>query len=178
MLMGLGAITAVICIVRTTLSGAVKLMDVTWGGVPNAFARILEINLGIIAACAPIMKPLVRYAQAKATGQDPHNILYRTNTPSMAPSHSTWYQRLKVGSRSPGFGSTSQKSVHWKPFHDPSLPMPQGQDLTTQQSLGLPLEGPRIETDVEGGMSSLHEEKSKRSLQSHLAPKYEAQDQV
>lgn len=153
-------------------------MDVTWGGIPNAFARILEINLGIIGACAPIMKPLARYIHAKATGRDPHGVLYRVNTPSLsiAPSHSSWYRRLKLGSHA--HGSTSDKSGPRNPFHTPPPPLPSGQDLATQQSLSLPIEGPKVETHIQGGEPALHEEKSKRSLQSQLAPRYDAQDQV
>lgn len=155
-------------------------MDVTWGGVPNAFSRIFEINLGIVAACVPIMKPLYRYIHAKATGQDPHNVLYRTHTPSASPSlsnsHRSWYRRLKLGSR--GYGSTSNKSVPWGAVHYPSLRQPSGQDLGTQQSLNLPLEGPRVETHIEGGLPNLHEEKSKRSLQSQLGPVHSPLDRV
>ncbi|KAI4187397.1 MAG: hypothetical protein LQ348_004087 [Seirophora lacunosa] len=180
MLMGLGVVTAAICIVRTALSGSVKSMDVTWGGVPNAFSRIFEINLGIVAACVPIMKPLYRYIHAKATGQDPHNVLYRTHTPSASPSlsnsHRSWYRRLKLGSR--GYGSTSNKSVPWGAVHYPSLRQPSGQDLGTQQSLNLPLEGPRVETHIEGGLPNLHEEKSKRSLQSQLGPVHSPLDRI
>lgn len=161
---------------RTALSGEIKSVDVTWEGIPNAFARIFEINLGIIGACVPIMKPLFRYIHAKATGQDPHNVLYRTNTPSKAPSPSTWYQRLRFGSR--GYGSSSSKPPPWNQFHAPSPQTPPGQDLATQQSLGLPIEGPKVETHMQGEVPILHEEKSKRSLQSQLAPRYEAQDQV
>ena len=172
--------TAIICIVRTALSGEIKSPDVTWAGVPNAMARILEINLGIIAACAPIMKPLIRYMHARATGRDPREVLFRTNTPSATVSHSSWYKRLR-------FGSTSNKSLLRNPFHNPSLqqqqkppPSEQQQDLTTQQSLGLPLEGPRVETYIEGGIvpGLLHEEKSKRSLQSQWGPMYDVQDRV
>ena len=56
MLMGLGVFTAVACVVRTALSGQIKSADLTWEGIPNAIARILEVNLGIIAACTPMMR--------------------------------------------------------------------------------------------------------------------------
>lgn len=167
--------TAIICIVRTAFSGEIKSTDVTWDGIPNALARILEINLGIIAACTPIMKPFIRYVRAKATGNDPHDILYRTNTPSMAQSHPTWYTRFRLGSRK--FGSTSNKSVPWNPFYNPTPQPASKQDLDTQQSFGLPLEGPFVETHVEGGTPNWHKE-SKRSLQSQLGLTMEVQDRV
>lgn len=58
------------------------------------------------------------------------------------------------------------------------MPQPSAPGLDTQQSLGLPLEGPRVETYIEEGAPSLHEEKSKRSLQSQLGPIIDVQDQV
>ncbi|KAL8915510.1 MAG: hypothetical protein Q9171_000075 [Xanthocarpia ochracea] len=105
LLMGLGVITGGICIGRTALSGQIKSMDVSWAGVPNALARVFEINLGIIAACMPIMKPFVRYVKARVTGQDPHDILYRSRTPSVSHPKSTWYTRF--GFSSCPFASTT-----------------------------------------------------------------------
>ncbi|KAL8833065.1 MAG: hypothetical protein Q9170_004527 [Blastenia crenularia] len=162
--------------VRTAFSGEIKSVDVTWEGIPNALARMFEINLGIIAACAPIMKPLVRYVHARATGRDPREVLCRTKTPSVSHSHSMWYRRLKFGSR--GYGSTSDKSLMRNPFHHSAPPPPPVEELLTQQSLGLPLEGPRVETYIEGGTPDSHEERSKRSLQSQWAATYEVQDRV
>ncbi|KAI4109903.1 MAG: hypothetical protein L6R37_000253 [Teloschistes peruensis] len=156
-------------------SGQVKSMDVTWEGVPNALARILEINLGIIAACTPIMKPLVRYVRARVTGNDPHEMLYRATTATRTPSHSTWYSRFKGGPRK--YGSTSNKSVPWNFFHYPNPQLPSKQDITTQQSLGLPLEGAMVHTHIEGGTGHMHKE-SKRSLHSQLDIAMDVQDQV
>ncbi|KAI4233244.1 MAG: hypothetical protein LQ349_004533 [Xanthoria aureola] len=179
-LMGLGVITAGICIGRTALSGQVKTTDVSWAGVPNALARVFEINLGIIAACIPIMKPFVRYVKARATGQDPHDILYRTQTPrtqSMSHSHSTWYSRLRFGSRK--FGSTSDKSGPWKngPYH-PSREPQSKNEVATQQSLALPLEGPRVDTYIEAGLAPVMHKESNRSMHSQLDPTFFVQDRV
>ncbi|KAL8867936.1 MAG: hypothetical protein Q9174_005334 [Haloplaca sp. 1 TL-2023] len=179
--------TGIICIVRTAFSSQVKSMDVTWDGIPNALARILEINLGIIAACSPIMKPLIRFVRAKLTGHDPHDILYRLNTPSMSQAHPSWYARFKLGSRK--FGSTSNKSGPWKatynpphnpPHNAPYNPPPRQTsrpDLVKQQSLGLPLQGPRVERHFEGDLGHLHKQ-SERSLQSDIGLSMEVQDRV
>ncbi|KAL9001765.1 MAG: hypothetical protein Q9188_005275 [Gyalolechia gomerana] len=137
---------------------------------------MFEINLGIIAACAPIMKPLFRYVHARATGRDPREVLYRTRTASASYIHSKWYKRLRFGSR--GYGSTSNKSLQRNPFHYPPVPPLPEQDLVTQQSLHLPLQGPRVETHIEGGASVPHEENPKRSLQSQWGPTFEVQDRV
>ena len=170
-------------------------MDVTWDGVPNALARILEINLGIIASCSPIMKPLIRFVRAKLTGHDPHDILYRPNTPSMSQAHPSWYTRFKLGSRK--FGSTSNKAgpgkpaynppynppynPHYNPQYNPPYNPPPRQpsrpELVTQPSLGLPLQGPRVETHVEGDLGHLHKQ-SERSLQSDMGLSMEVQDRV
>ena len=56
MLMGLGIFTAAASVVRTALSEQIKSDNLTWEGVPNAIARIFEVNLGIIAACTPMMR--------------------------------------------------------------------------------------------------------------------------
>ncbi|KAL9044620.1 MAG: hypothetical protein Q9214_002256 [Letrouitia sp. 1 TL-2023] len=133
-----GPITGIICIVRTAFSSQVKSTDVTWEGLPNALARVFEVNLGIVAACAPTMKPLVRYIHARATGKDPREILLRNTTRSA--SHSHWYYRLKFSSR--GFGTHSGKSEQRNyPFNPgPQVPPPAGV-TNTQQSLSLPLQG-------------------------------------
>ncbi|KAI4220781.1 MAG: hypothetical protein LQ349_008001 [Xanthoria aureola] len=50
--------------------------------------RILfEVNIGKIAACAPILRPFTRYIEARITGQDPHHILREFPTPSFHSSY-------------------------------------------------------------------------------------------
>ncbi|KAL9639431.1 MAG: hypothetical protein Q9204_001090 [Flavoplaca sp. TL-2023a] len=177
MLMGLGVITAGICIGRTALSGQVKSMDVSWAGVPNALARVFEINLGIIAACMPIMKPFVRYVKARATGQDPHDILYRTQTPrTPSMSQPAWYSRFRFGSRK--FGSSSDQSGPWR--NEPYIPTkePTSKELGTQQSLALPLEGPKVERHVDAGLAPVVHKDSDRSMHSQLGPTFLIEDRV
>lgn len=50
-----------------------------------------EVNIGKIAACAPILRPFIRYIKARITGQDPHHIIREFPTPSF---HSSWYSRF------------------------------------------------------------------------------------
>ncbi|KAL8862515.1 MAG: hypothetical protein Q9178_001013 [Gyalolechia marmorata] len=177
LLMGLGVITGGICIGRTALSGQIKSMDVSWAGVPNALARVFEINLGIIAACMPIMKPFVRYVKARATGEDPHDILYRSRTPSVAHPKSTWYTRL--GFSSCPFRSTSNKSgpcMHGP--YNPTKEPPSGPEVNTRQSLTLPLEGPRVDSFAEAGMQPVVHKDSDRSIGSQLYPTFYIHDGV
>ena len=63
-----------------------------------------EVNLGIVLACAPHMKPLFRYVRARISGHDPHAILGRHRRPSVS-HQSFWYQRLLPSSR--------QLSLRW-----------------------------------------------------------------
>lgn len=169
--------TGIICTVRTAFSSQVKSEDVTWEGVPNALARVFEVNLGIVAACAPTMKPLVRYIHARATGKDPREVLLRNTTRSA--SHSHWYYRLKFGSH--GFGTHSGKSEQRNyPFNPgPQIPPPAGV-TNTQQSLSLPLQGVNGTESTSDDLepSSLHGEKSKGSLYSYPGGRHEVFDRV
>ncbi|KAL9028733.1 MAG: hypothetical protein Q9196_002951 [Gyalolechia fulgens] len=165
-----------IIIAQGALSGQVKSSDVTWEGLPNAIARMFEINLGIIAACAPIMKPLYRYLYARATGKDPREVLYRTRTPSVSHTHTTWYKRWRFGSR--GYRSRSSKSLQANPFHYPSVPPLPEQDSVIRQSLHLPLQGLKVEAYIEGETSVLHEEHPTSNLQSDWGLAYEVQERV
>lgn len=75
-LMSLGIITASICVVRTSMSYQVLSNDVSWVGVPAATSRILEVNLGNICACAPILKPLWRYIHVHLNGSSPDAFIF------------------------------------------------------------------------------------------------------
>lgn len=125
-LMGLGIFTAVACVVRTALSGQIKSNNLTWEGIPNAIARIFEVNLGIIAACTPMMRyverdqarfagfilrsplvdldacrPLSRYVYARATGQDPRHFLPPRQRSLSTSSRPRWYDCFRL--RGPSF---------------------------------------------------------------------------
>lgn len=53
----------------------------------------IEVNIGIIAACTPIMKPLVRYIQARISGKDPHGLVRHSSSTKWS-WHPHWYSRL------------------------------------------------------------------------------------
>ncbi|KAL8757326.1 MAG: hypothetical protein Q9199_002310 [Rusavskia elegans] len=69
LLMGLGLITAVCCTVRTALSAAVKSPDVTWDVVANVAWRLPEVNIGIVCANAPALRPIYLYFQGRLASQ-------------------------------------------------------------------------------------------------------------
>ncbi|KAL8789922.1 MAG: hypothetical protein Q9195_006583 [Heterodermia aff. obscurata] len=82
--------TAGITIVRTALSWEITSEDMTWVGVGNAFARIFEINLGIIAACIPLMKPFGRAIRNRLRTQ---RSTERLDSDEDLTKHSHWYSR-------------------------------------------------------------------------------------
>ena len=102
LLMGLGVITGIVCIVRTSYSWEILSDDYTWVGVGNALTRILEVNFAIIGACAPIMRPLVLYLKAKLAearyGHDSESLDSEQTRASQLtwfspPSQTPWYKR-------------------------------------------------------------------------------------
>ena len=101
LLMGLGLVTAVACLIRTAFSYEVKAGDQTWAGIPNALCRMLEINLGIIAACMPMMRPLWNLGRRKWQEKFGPEKMTTVRTPMSRlqwyspPSHSPWYKRIK-----------------------------------------------------------------------------------
>ena len=93
--MSLGVITSVVCIVRTAFSWQIKSEDLSWVETPNALARIIEVNLGIALACAPIMKPFVQYVQASFTGSDSQPLLSQSNRRPPV-EHVRWHSGFQV----------------------------------------------------------------------------------
>ena len=100
--MGLGVITGIVCIVRTSYSWEILSGDYTWVGVGNALTRILEVNFAIIGACAPIMRPLVLYLRARlAKARQSHDSESLDSAQTSAsqltwfspPSQTPWYKR-------------------------------------------------------------------------------------
>ena len=106
-LMGLGFVTAIASMVRTGFSYQIKSEDITWVGIPNAIARILEVNLGTIAACAPMMKPFYRYVRARIRGRHPNNIdeIHHSSS-DLSFWHPSWFKPTSpsgaLGKETPG----------------------------------------------------------------------------
>ncbi|KAL8673610.1 MAG: hypothetical protein Q9168_001965 [Polycauliona sp. 1 TL-2023] len=65
MLMGLGVITGACCTVRTVLDYQALPIDHTYGGIPNWYWRLFEVQLGIIAACIPALRPGYNWSQTR-----------------------------------------------------------------------------------------------------------------
>ena len=75
-LMGLGFITGIFCLVRTVINNQSLPVDQSYGGIVNWVWRLFEVQIGIIAACIPTLRPLwtwsVRKMKGKSDQLDPH----------------------------------------------------------------------------------------------------------
>ncbi|PSN69649.1 hypothetical protein BS50DRAFT_446823, partial [Corynespora cassiicola Philippines] len=68
----LGFFTCVISIVRlTTLYRGLNTKDQYWDNAPTAYWSVVELNTGIICACLPTLRPLVRkmYSRSQASSK-------------------------------------------------------------------------------------------------------------
>ena len=67
-LMGLGFITGACCLVRTVLNNQSVPLDGTYNGIINWLWRLFEVQIGIIAACIPTLRPLYLWVVKRAGG--------------------------------------------------------------------------------------------------------------
>lgn len=110
-----------------------------------------EVNVGIIAACAPILRPFTRYIKARITGQDPHHILREFPTRSF---HSSWYPRFR---RSKSSAKEPVSRGRDKDFNCPENGWGRamkGGDASnkTDVTVSLPIQGVREREDSRGVM--------------------------
>lgn len=70
LLMCLGFITGTCSLVRTVLNGQSVPDDETYGGIVNWLWRLLEVQLGIIAACVPTLRPLYKWIMRIVRGEE------------------------------------------------------------------------------------------------------------
>ena len=54
---------------RTGLSGAIKDPDVTWAVSANVGWRLPEVNIGIVCANAPVLRPLYLFFRGRLVSQ-------------------------------------------------------------------------------------------------------------
>ena len=138
--MGAGYITAACAIVRTALSGQILEKDVTYAMVPNAAWRATEVNLGIICANAPILRPLYLWWKGRLQRKQSK----RSGTSYVATNELT-------GEGSDGTGGKSKVRL-WpgaKFYNGSGSGKSKGMSEATQASgytetsaeLGLPIEG-------------------------------------
>ncbi|KAL8677442.1 MAG: hypothetical protein Q9186_006128 [Xanthomendoza sp. 1 TL-2023] len=109
LLMGAGVVTGCISIARTSFAWQIKSENISWVGIPGALTRVFEVNIGIMAACAPVLRPFVRYVRARLTGEDPHHMLRQNSTKQSF--HSSWYYRFWPSRSSPDRSLRHEKNV-------------------------------------------------------------------
>lgn len=90
-LMCLGFITGACCLVRTVLNNQSVPLDGTYDGIINWLWRLFEVQIGIIAACIPTLRPLylwgVRRIGGDTQGLDTNIKFPLTNDPQSWVEH-------------------------------------------------------------------------------------------
>ena len=66
--------TCIISIVRLfTLRSAIDTVDPTWDNVPTSYWTVVELNCGILCACLPTLRPLLRKLFPMADPSEPRS---------------------------------------------------------------------------------------------------------
>ncbi|KAF6228506.1 hypothetical protein HO133_008236 [Letharia lupina] len=103
LLMGLGVFTAVCCTVRTALSGSVTNPDLTWAATTGVGWRLPEVNIGIVCANAPVIRPLYLFFRGRLASQ------IRFNTGGVS-KQSMWPSNTPRAAVSPGWRDESKET--------------------------------------------------------------------
>ncbi|KAI9702004.1 MAG: hypothetical protein M1836_001348 [Candelina mexicana] len=144
-LMGLGIITAICCTVRTVLAGSLLLPDQTWSNTTQLAWRLPEVNMGIVCANAPILRPIylaltgrlpTRTKSADVTEEA------KSNTGAVQLSQDPEQRKWPSHSSRSGKRSASGRGSQGKPggplssndSHDIGLPI----QINWRKSLGIP----------------------------------------
>ena len=160
--MGFGVVTAVACIVRTVLTYQIKKSDLSWVGVGLTMAKCLEVNLGIIAACLPLMKPLYTFIRSGQRPRRASSGAKSTTSGSLALWFGLWPSRTAT---TPGqemsqpvhpqsHDTEHKRQFMWiKPLPSlPSMGLKKSEEDATQDtvaSLGLPMQGIQKKTQFD-----------------------------
>lgn len=118
------------------------------------FASSVEVNVGNIAACAPIIKPFVHYIRAVISGRDPRELRGRRSN-WQSSRHIHWYSRMWTPRTKPDTVNDHHPSIspqtpkvegpvrysRWQPFHFGTRLPTVKDDTPVSVSLELPLQG-------------------------------------
>ena len=163
-LMGAGYLTAACAIVRTALSGQVLETDASYAMVPNAAWRATEVNLGILCANAPILRPLYLWSRGRLQKKSKNTSYVATrSTGEQKSSVKLWSMRhakfMPGGSRDMRGSQKLQGAMDRSGYTD------------TSAELGLPIEGYLMnEMKSGGGNEWLEEERGRLQTQEWTAP--------
>ena len=95
-LMGLGFITGACCLVRTVLNGQSVPLDGTYNGIINWLWRLFEVQIGIIAACIPTLRPLYLWFM-KRVGGDTQGLDTNIKFPLTNDAPQIWVENVGEG---------------------------------------------------------------------------------
>ena len=93
LLMGLGLITGACCLVRTVINKQALPLDESYDGIVNWVWRTFEVQIGIIAACIPTLRPLYLRIMGKKHGGDDtlgSNVKY-----PLSGAHQSWVENTR-----------------------------------------------------------------------------------
>ncbi|KAL8896124.1 MAG: hypothetical protein Q9207_007865, partial [Kuettlingeria erythrocarpa] len=131
--------TAGCSLVRTVLSPRVKDSDITWADLTTAAWRATEVNLGIICANAPIVRPLYLYHKGRL-----RMLQDNTTTGTSDPSHSStsrlrlWPSWSKASPSRWWHGTSSPRTDELKITRPSNQPT---DNTLTSVEMGLPIQG-------------------------------------
>ena len=119
-LMCLGFITGACCLVRTVLNNQSVPLDGTYDGIVNWVWRLFEVQIGIIAACIPTLRPLYMWVSKRLQGRsselDPNIKFVGNESEPWMSNSATHHSRERGGSdlreakpRQPGSGERSNR---------------------------------------------------------------------
>ena len=94
-LMGLGFITGACCLVRTVLNNQSVPLDGTYDGIINWLWRLFEVQIGIIAACVPTLRPLYLWV-TKRVGGEPQGLDTNIKFP-LTHNQQSWVENAGEG---------------------------------------------------------------------------------
>ena len=94
-LMCLGFITGACCLVRTVLNNQSVPLDGTYNGIINWLWRLFEVQIGIIAACIPTLRPLYLWVMRRIGG-DTHGLDTNIKLP-LTNDPQSWVEKVGEG---------------------------------------------------------------------------------
>ncbi|KAG8531786.1 uncharacterized protein KY384_003422 [Bacidia gigantensis] len=159
LLMCLGFITGVCCIVRTVLNGQSLPDDETYDGIVNWTWRLFEVQMGIIAACIPTLRPLYSLIFKKIRGEK--DVFASSNVKMLGNEKEHWLGDASNGHDSDGRSPPSASSSQHPPRHQSVKAMKahHGEDMTHDL-----INDGIIQSKVPNGKASEHRSASNAGL--------------
>ena len=108
-LMCLGFITGTCCLVRTVLNKQALPLDETYDGIINWLWRLFEVQIGIIAACIPTLRPFYKWFMERVRGERVRGLDTNIHFPLTEDKPHSWGERAGQRSDSESPSETGRK---------------------------------------------------------------------